>query len=105
MAIDFGNIPRTKTAKRPVYPIELFQSLKVNDPAVNDLWLAQGDALRQWHLKRGQADIAIVLNTGAEVLVWGLLSAVAVELGAECVDGLPVSSPGHRRGNGAGVSA
>lgn len=75
MAIDFGNIPRTKTAKRPVDPIELFQSLKVNDPAVNDLWLAQGDALRQWHLKRGQADIAIVLNTGAGKTLVGLLCA------------------------------
>src|SRR5580704_10276916 len=75
MPIDFTKISRAKPGKRPVDPIELFQSLKVNDPAVNDLWLAQGDALRQWHARRGDADIAVVLNTGAGKTLVGLLCA------------------------------
>jgi hypothetical protein len=65
MPIDFGRIATPKQAPRPTDPIAIFQSLRVDDPAVNDLWLAQGDALREWDSVRSKSDLAIVLNTGA----------------------------------------
>lgn len=58
-----------------MHPIELYQSLRVTDTAINDLWLAQGDALRGWHEHREDEDIAIVLNTGAGKTLVGLLAA------------------------------
>jgi superfamily II DNA or RNA helicase len=39
------------------------------------LWLAQGDALREWHDARSERDIAVVLNTGAGKTLVGLLIA------------------------------
>jgi len=75
MPIDFSRISKPKDSKRIVEPIELFQSLRVSDPAINDMWLAQGDALRTWHDHRTEADIAIVLNTGAGKTLVGLLAA------------------------------
>ncbi len=75
MPIDFSKISKPKDSKRIVEPIELFQSLRVTDPAINDMWLAQGDALRTWHDNRTEGDIAIVLNTGAGKTLVGLLAA------------------------------
>ena len=75
MPIDFSRISKPKDSKRIVEPIELFQSLRVSDPAINDMWLAQGDALRKWHDNRTQSDTAIVLNTGAGKTLVGLLAA------------------------------
>jgi hypothetical protein len=62
MPIDFGKLSSSKANKRPIDPIELFRTLNVTDPAINELWLVQGDALREWHSKRNQGDIAIVLK-------------------------------------------
>jgi hypothetical protein len=45
--------------------LNCFKSLRVTDPAIDDMWLAQGYALRTWHEERAHSDIAIVLNTGA----------------------------------------
>lgn len=75
MPIDFTKLSPPAATVRPVDPIALFRSLKVNDPAINDLWLAQGDALRDWHSTRNQSDIAIILNTGAGKTLVGLLAA------------------------------
>lgn len=75
MPIDFNKLTESSPAKRYVEPIELFRSLKVSDVAINDLWLAQGDALRQWHDNRQRSDVAIVLNTGAGKTLVGLLAA------------------------------
>lgn len=75
MPIDFNKLTQSGSAKRHVDPIELFHSLKVSDIAINDLWLAQGDALRQWHENRQKNDVAIVLNTGAGKTLVGLLAA------------------------------
>lgn len=76
MPIDFGTLRRsTKAREATIDPIELFHALKVNDPAINDLWLAQGDALREWHVNRHLSDVAIVLNTGAGKTLVGLLAA------------------------------
>jgi hypothetical protein len=66
MPIDFSRISKPRDSKRIIEPIELFQSVRFTDPAINDMWLAQGDALRTWHENRAEADIAIVLNTGPE---------------------------------------
>jgi hypothetical protein len=75
MPMDFSKIAPVRTVKRPVDPVELFQSLKVTDPAINDLWLAQGDALRAWDKSRANGDTAIILNTGAGKTLVGLLAA------------------------------
>jgi len=75
MALDFSKIKAKKKESLQVDPIELFQKLKVSDPNINDLWLAQGDALREWHKNRNLADIGIVLNTGAGKTLVGMLIA------------------------------
>lgn len=78
MPFDFSKVTVSKPSSRPTDPIALFQSLRVSDPAVNDLWLAQGDALRQWDATRMSEDIAIVLNTGAGKTLVGLLAAQSI---------------------------
>jgi tetratricopeptide (TPR) repeat protein len=78
MGINFSNLSIPKTSKQRADPIKLFQSLKVNDSSINDLWLAQGDALREWHSKRTDDDVAIVLNTGAGKTLVGLLAAQSI---------------------------
>jgi len=75
MTFDFSKIKPRKKEALPVDPIELFQKLKVSDPGINDLWLAQGDALRKWHDNRLKDDVGIVLNTGAGKTLVGLLIA------------------------------
>ena len=75
MPVDFTNIKPTKIEALPIKPVELFQKLKVKDPLINDLWLAQGDALRKWDENRDKIDIGIVLNTGAGKTLVGLLIA------------------------------
>lgn len=47
----------------------------MTDTNINDLWLGQGDALREWNEHRHKNDIAIVLNTGAGKTLIGLLIA------------------------------
>lgn len=73
--VDFSKIVAPSPKILPVDPIELFQKLKVMDQGINDLWLAQGDALRDWHNNRSNPDIGIVLNTGAGKTLVGLLAA------------------------------
>src|SRR4051812_35265314 len=75
MPINFDDIAPTRAASRPTDPIALFQSLSVTDPMINDLWLAQGDALRAWDKARSAQDVASVLNTGAGKTLVGLLAA------------------------------
>ncbi len=75
MTFDFSNIKPRKKESLPVDPVELFQKLKVSDPGINDLWLAQGDALRKWYDNRLKDDVGIVLNTGAGKTLVGLLIA------------------------------
>lgn len=75
MPIEFDRILDQQSIDTPIHPIELFQSLQVQDGAINDLWLAQGDALREWHESRKVNDVAIVLNTGAGKTLVGLLAA------------------------------
>jgi tetratricopeptide (TPR) repeat protein len=78
MPLDFGKLPTPKAISRPTDPIALFQSLRVTDSAINDLWLAQGDALREWNDHRSEDDVAIVLNTGAGKTLVGLLAAQSI---------------------------
>jgi len=73
MPFDFKKIKAKKRTIEPVDPIELFQKLKITDSNINDLWLAQGDALRKWNENRKDRDIGIVLNTGAGKTLVGLL--------------------------------
>lgn len=75
MSFNFGGLKVTPESPRPIDPLELFRSLKVTDPMINDLWLAQGDALRAWHTSRSKKDICVQLNTGAGKTLVGLLVA------------------------------
>ena len=75
MPIDFENLNAPLSEERPIEPVSLFRTLKVSDPAIKDLWLGQGDALRDWHSHRNASDVAIVLNTGAGKTLVGLLAA------------------------------
>ena len=73
--IDFSKIPAHSQQTKPIHPIDLFQASAVTDKSINDLWLAQGDALREWHEHRDDKDVAVVLNTGAGKTLVGLLIA------------------------------
>ncbi|MDH5525435.1 MAG: DEAD/DEAH box helicase family protein [Desulfobulbaceae bacterium] len=75
MVFDFTKVKVKKKDTMPVDPVELFQKIKVSDPNINDLWLAQGDALRAWHKNRAKRDLGVVLNTGAGKTLVGLLMA------------------------------
>ena len=61
--------------QKPTDPIEIFHASAISDGKINDLWLAQGDALREWHDHRNERDVAVVLNTGAGKTLVGLLIA------------------------------
>ena len=73
MPIDFSKLKAAPKEERQIDPIAIFQRLRVTDASINDLWLAQGDALRAWHSKRSEKDVAISLNTGAGKTLVGLL--------------------------------
>lgn len=75
MPLDFRRIGTPQRTTFQVDPIALFRSLRVTDTTINDLWLAQGDALREWHNVRTNSDVAITLNTGAGKTLVGLLIA------------------------------
>ena len=87
MPLNFRKLGAPKSTTRPTDPIALFQSLRVTDTAINDLWLAQGDALREWDKQRTAGDVAIVLNTGAGKTLVGLLAAqsLVIETGGHVV--------------------
>jgi hypothetical protein len=73
MPFDFSKLKPQPKEQQLTDPIALFQRLRVTDTSINDLWLAQGDALRGWNDKRTETDISISLNTGAGKTLVGLL--------------------------------
>ena len=75
MNFDFSELRPPAVAGGEINPIKLFGALQIKDHSINDLWLGQGDALREWHNNRHKADIAIILNTGAGKTLVGLLAA------------------------------
>lgn len=75
MNIDFSNIRVPRQRTKPTDPIGIFRGSAVTDDNINDLWLAQGDALREWDKHRNLHDVAVVLNTGAGKTLVGLLIA------------------------------
>lgn len=75
MPIDFSKIRPSRKEAAVIDPIDLFQRLKISDKNINDLWLAQGDALREWNTSRKASDVAITLNTGSGKTLVGLLIA------------------------------
>ena len=74
-SFDFTGIGKNQQAQTFVDPVDIFRSSTVTDQNVNDLWLGQGDALREWHRERQLEDIGVVLNTGAGKTLVGLLIA------------------------------
>ena len=75
MSFDFSDIPIEQPSPAPIDPIEIFQAASVSDSNINDLWLAQGDALREWQKNRNCSDVSVVLNTGSGKTLVGLLIA------------------------------
>ncbi len=75
MAFNIFDINLPGQQPQPIDPIEIFHSAAVKDENVNDLWLGQGDALREWNEHRNGRDLAVVLNTGAGKTLVGLLIA------------------------------
>jgi tetratricopeptide (TPR) repeat protein len=73
MTFEFSKLKAAPKEQRLTDPIALFQRLRVTDTSINDLWLAQGDALREWNQNRTKPDISISLNTGAGKTLVGLL--------------------------------
>ncbi len=71
----FSKLSVPDEPSKAIHPIDIFQGARIRDTNINDLWLAQGDALREWHSLREQGDLAIVLNTGAGKTLVGLLIA------------------------------
>jgi hypothetical protein len=63
----------------PTDPIELFNSLKINPKStVQELWHPQGQALREWHEHRSEADTLFELNTGAGKTLLGAIAAQSI---------------------------
>ena len=75
MSFDFSRLNVASQQPRPEDPIVIFQGAAITDGNINDLWLGQGDALREWHAHRDERDVAVVLNTGAGKTLVGLLIA------------------------------
>ncbi len=75
MSFDFSRLNVASQQPRPEDPIVIFQGAAITDGNINDLWLGQGDALREWNVHRDKKDVAVVLNTGAGKTLVGLLIA------------------------------
>lgn len=75
MTDDFSTFRRMRRVAAPIDPLELFASLEITDSAVENLWLSQGDALREWHAHRTERDVVISMNTGGGKTLVGLLCA------------------------------
>ena len=75
MSFDFSRVNLSNQQSRPIDPIAIFQASSITDENINDLWLAQGDALREWNKHRVKSDVAVALNTGAGKTLVGLLIA------------------------------
>ena len=73
MEFDFSGAGSRQQAPTLTDPVEIFRSCTISDRNINDLWLGQGDALREWHNIRDLEDIGVVLNTGAGKTLVGLL--------------------------------
>ena len=75
--VDFQKLRRPPTGDPAWDPIEIFQTLPKPEH-VNDLWDTQAAALRAWHKRRGERDLAIKLNTGSGKTLVGLLIGESV---------------------------
>jgi len=78
MTFDFSNLKPVPNSPRFTDPIQIFRSLRMRNSGVNDLWLAQAEALQPWYADRDKNDIAITLNTGAGKTLVGLLIAQSI---------------------------
>ena len=53
MSFDFSRLNVASQQPKPIDPIEIFQGAAITDGNINDLWLGQGDALREWNAHKG----------------------------------------------------
>ena len=75
--VDFRKLRRPPNGDSAWEPIEIFQTLPKPEH-VNDLWDTQAAALRKWHKRRHDRDLAIKLNTGSGKTLVGLLIGESV---------------------------
>ena len=75
--LTFRKLRRPSTGDPVRDPIGIFQTLPKPEH-VNDLWDTQAAALRAWHARRGEGDLAIKLNTGSGKTLVGLLIGESV---------------------------
>jgi len=67
-----------KKGKRPVDPIEIFESLTLRG-TIENIWGPQQSALKEWHEKhRNSADNVVQMNTGGGKTLVGLLMAQSI---------------------------
>ena len=63
-----------ETGQKPVDPLQIFQRLTLRG-SIENIWEPQAEALREWHRRRSDSDVAIEMNTGGGKTLVGLLIA------------------------------
>ena len=73
MALKKLTLP-VETGQKPVDPLQIFRRLTLRG-SIENIWEPQAEALRKWHKKRSDADVAIEMNTGGGKTLVGLIIA------------------------------
>ena len=60
--------------QKPIDPLHIFQKLTLRG-SIENIWEPQAEALREWHRRRSDSDVAIEMNTGGGKTLVGLLIA------------------------------
>ena len=63
-----------ETSKKPIDPLQIFGRLTLRG-SIENIWDPQAEALRAWHQRRNESDVAIEINTGGGKTLVGLLAA------------------------------
>src|SRR5271156_704084 len=76
--MDLSKLPiKASKRVRTTDPQEIFNSLTLRG-SVENLWQPQGEALKDWHLRRDEQDIVVEMNTGGGKTLVGLLIAQSI---------------------------
>jgi len=76
--MDLSKLPIKATKRvRTTDPQEIFNSLTLRG-TVENLWQPQGEALKDWHMRRDEQDIVVEMTTGGGKTLVGLLIAQSI---------------------------
>jgi hypothetical protein len=75
--MEFTNRPARKQGQVVIDPIEIFRRLP-KPPNINDLYVSQGDVLKEWFDRRTEKDIVLKLHTGGGKTLVGLLIGTSI---------------------------